>query len=26
VGFLTSEEGGYITGQSYNVNGGMFFH
>ena len=26
VGFLTSEEGGYITGQGYNVNGGMFFH
>lgn len=26
VGFLTSAEGGYITGQAYNVNGGMFFH
>ena len=26
VGFLTSEQGGYITGQGYNVNGGLFFH
>lgn len=26
VGFLTSEDAGYITGQGYNVNGGMFFH
>ena len=26
VSFLTSDEGSYITGQAYNVNGGMFFH
>ena len=26
VGFLTSEDADYITGQGYNVNGGMFFH
>jgi len=26
VAFLASEKAGYITGQAYNVNGGMFFH
>jgi 3-oxoacyl-[acyl-carrier protein] reductase/meso-butanediol dehydrogenase/(S,S)-butanediol dehydrogenase/diacetyl reductase len=26
VAFLASERAGYITGQAYNVNGGMFFH
>jgi 3-oxoacyl-[acyl-carrier protein] reductase/meso-butanediol dehydrogenase/(S,S)-butanediol dehydrogenase/diacetyl reductase len=26
VAFLVSERAGYITGQAYNVNGGMFFH
>ena len=26
VAFLASEQAGYITGQAYNINGGMFFH
>lgn len=26
VAFLVSEEAGYITGQGYNINGGMFSH
>jgi NAD(P)-dependent dehydrogenase (short-subunit alcohol dehydrogenase family) len=26
VAFLVSDEGGYITGQAYNVNGGLLFH
>jgi len=26
VAFLASAQGSYITGQAYNVNGGMFFH
>ncbi|MEM7404322.1 MAG: SDR family oxidoreductase [Pseudomonadota bacterium] len=26
VGFLTSPEAAYITGQGYNINGGMFSH
>ncbi len=26
VAFLVSDRAGYITGQAYNVNGGMFFH
>ena len=26
VAFLASDRAGYITGQAYNVNGGMFFH
>lgn len=26
VAFLASEEAGFITGQAYNVNGGMLFH
>ena len=26
IAFLASDEAGYITGQAYNINGGMFFH
>ena len=26
VGFLASEDAGFITGQAYNVNGGLLFH
>jgi 3-oxoacyl-[acyl-carrier protein] reductase/meso-butanediol dehydrogenase/(S,S)-butanediol dehydrogenase/diacetyl reductase len=26
VAFLSSEDAGYITGQAYNVNGGLLFH
>jgi NAD(P)-dependent dehydrogenase (short-subunit alcohol dehydrogenase family) len=26
VAFLVSDEAGYITGQAYNVNGGLLFH
>ena len=26
VAYLVSEKAGYITGQAYNVNGGLFFH
>lgn len=26
VAFLASEDAGYITGQAYNVNGGLLFH
>ena len=26
VGFLASDEAGFITGQAYNVNGGLLFH
>ena len=26
VAFLASPKAGYITGQGYNINGGMFFH
>ena len=26
VAFLASDRAGYITGQAYNINGGMFFH
>ena len=26
VAFLASDRAGYITGQAYNVNGGMLFH
>lgn len=26
VAFLASDKAGFITGQGYNVNGGMFFH
>jgi hypothetical protein len=26
VAFLASDEASYITGQGYNVNGGLLFH
>jgi 3-oxoacyl-[acyl-carrier protein] reductase/meso-butanediol dehydrogenase/(S,S)-butanediol dehydrogenase/diacetyl reductase len=26
VGFLASEDAGFVTGQAYNVNGGLLFH
>jgi NAD(P)-dependent dehydrogenase (short-subunit alcohol dehydrogenase family) len=26
VAFLASDEANYITGQGYNVNGGLLFH
>ncbi len=26
VGFLVSDEANFITGQAYNVNGGLLFH
>jgi NAD(P)-dependent dehydrogenase (short-subunit alcohol dehydrogenase family) len=26
VAFLASEEAAFITGQAYNINGGLFFH
>jgi NAD(P)-dependent dehydrogenase (short-subunit alcohol dehydrogenase family) len=26
VSFLASEEAAFITGQAYNVNGGLLFH
>jgi NAD(P)-dependent dehydrogenase (short-subunit alcohol dehydrogenase family) len=26
VAFLASDEAGFITGQAYNVNGGLLFH
>ncbi len=26
VAFLVSDRAGYVTGQAYNINGGMFFH
>jgi NAD(P)-dependent dehydrogenase (short-subunit alcohol dehydrogenase family) len=26
VAFLASEEANFITGQAYNVNGGLLFH
>jgi NAD(P)-dependent dehydrogenase (short-subunit alcohol dehydrogenase family) len=26
VAFLASEDASYITGQAYNVNGGLLFH
>ena len=26
VAFLASDEAGFITGQGYNVNGGLLFH
>jgi meso-butanediol dehydrogenase/(S,S)-butanediol dehydrogenase/diacetyl reductase len=26
IAFLASDKAGFITGQAYNVNGGMFFH